>query len=66
MALKNAQGVHQSARSVKGMFHAKKSAGSETIRAEEHVGSPAGHGIRFKMPKGMIDHSRVRSTIGKK
>lgn len=64
MSRDKAEGVHQSAKSVKGMFHAKKSAGSETIKSEEYVGSKHS-GIKFGMPKGTIDHSNVRGSIGK-
>ena len=49
-------------RSEAGMAHAHRSAGSGSIRSEEHVGSPGGTGQRFKMPKNseVADHSRVR------
>lgn len=54
-------GEKQNKASEAGMAHAKKSAGSETIRSEEHVGSSGSHGVRFKMPKEVCDHSNVRS-----
>lgn len=47
-------------RSESGMARAHKSAGSESIHSEEHVG---GHtGVRFKMPKDseVCDHSNVK------
>ena len=46
-------------RSEHGMAHSHRSAGSESIKSEEHVGS-TGTGIRFKMPKDVVDHSKVR------
>jgi hypothetical protein len=58
-------GEKQNKASEKGMARAHKSAGSETIRSEEHVGSSGSHGVRFKMPKEVVDHSCVRGTIGK-
>ena len=59
MSRDKAEGVHQNKMSAKGMMHTHKSAGSETIRAEEHVGSKHS-GVKFKMPKGIVDHSKVR------
>lgn len=55
-------GPHENKASMKGMAHTKRSAGSETIRSEEHVGSSGSHGVRFKMPKEseVCDHSRIR------
>lgn len=48
-------------RSEAGMAKDRKNAGSESIRAEEHVGGKTGQ--RFKMPKDseVCDHSKVRS-----
>jgi hypothetical protein len=53
-------GEKQNVKSMKGMAHAKPNAGSESIKREEHVGSRHG-GIKFGMPKGIVDHSKVRS-----
>ena len=47
--------------SMKGEARDRPNAGSESIKSEEHVGSSGSHGIRFKMPKGVVDHSKVRS-----
>jgi len=47
--------------SMKGEAHTHRSAGSGSIKSEEYVGSSGSHGIRFKMPKGVVDHSKVRS-----
>jgi hypothetical protein len=58
-------GEKENRASMKGEAHTHKSAGSEKIRTEEHVGSSGSHGVRFKMPKGVTDHSCVRGTIGK-
>lgn len=52
-------GEQQNKKSMKGMARDKPNAGSETIRAEEHVGSRHS-GIKFGMPKGIVDHSKVR------
>ena len=51
----------QNPKSMKGEAHVRKSAGSEKIKSEEHVGS-TGSGIRFKMPSDsqVCDHSKVR------
>ena len=49
----------QNKKSMKGIAHAKPNAGSETIKREESVGSRHG-GIKFGMPKGVVDHSKVR------
>lgn len=46
--------------SMKGEAHTKPSAGSGTIRSEEKVGSSGAHGVRFSMPKDVVDHSCVR------
>ena len=35
-------------------------AGSGHVHDIEHVGSSGGHGVRFKMPKEVPDHSCVR------
>lgn len=53
-------GEKQNKASESGMARAKKSAGSESIRSEEHVGSSGAHGVRFKMPTDVPDHSCVR------
>ena len=45
-------------RSEAGEAKTHKSAGSGSIHSEEHVGSHGGHGIRFKMPKDVPDHSK--------
>jgi len=57
MPLKAPGGENKS--SMKGEVKAHRSAGSESIKSEEHVGS-TGSGIRFKMPKDVPDHSNVR------
>jgi hypothetical protein len=47
-----------------GMVHAKGGLGTKTVHEIEHynhVGSPAGKGVRFKMPTDVTDHSCVRS-----
>jgi hypothetical protein len=38
--------------------HGKHAA--ETVKSIEHVGSSNGNGVRFKMPKEVVDHSKVR------
>jgi hypothetical protein len=58
-------GEKQNKASEKGMTRAHKSAGSESIRSEEKVGSSGPHGVQFSVPKGVVDHSCVRGTIGK-
>jgi hypothetical protein len=58
-------GEKQNKASMKGETKAHKSAGSESIRSEEHVGSSGSHGVRFKMPTDVVDHSCVRGSIGK-
>ena len=59
MAMKAPGGENKS--SMKGEAKTHKSAGDESIRSEEHVGS-TGSGIRFKMPADseVCDHSKVR------
>ena len=59
MAQKAPGGENKS--SMKGEAKAHRSAGSESIKSEEHVGS-TGSGIRFKMPSDsqVCDHSKVR------
>lgn len=52
-------GEQQNKKSMKGMAHAKPNAGSGSIKHEESVGSRHG-GIKFGMPKGIVDHSKVR------
>jgi hypothetical protein len=51
--------------SMKGEVKAKKQAGSETVKHLESVGSHMGGGVKFGMPKGVPDHSKVRGTVGK-
>lgn len=58
-------GEKQNKASMHGEARAHKSAGSETVKREEHVGSSGSHGVRFSMPKGVVDHSCVRGSIGK-
>jgi hypothetical protein len=58
-------GEKQNKASMHGETRAHKSSGSGTIRSEEHVGSSGSHGVRFKMPKEVVDHSCVRGGIGK-
>ena len=48
--------------SEKGMSHAKSGSGGSTVRHDEYVGS-TGSGIRFKMPKDVTDHSKVRGQL---
>jgi hypothetical protein len=57
MALKAPGGENKSSKQGEAKTH--RSAGSESIKSEEHVGS-TGSGIRFKMPKEVCDHSNVR------
>lgn len=49
--------------SEKGMSHAKSGAGGSTVRHDEYVGSSGSHGVRFKMPKDVTDHSQVRGKL---
>jgi hypothetical protein len=58
-------GEMQNKASMKGETRAHKSAGSESIRSEEKVGSSGPHGVQFSVPKGVVDHSCVRGPIGK-
>ena len=58
-------GMKENKMSTKGEFHAKKSSGSGTVASIEHVGSHGGYGVKFKMPTDVVDHSKVRGTIGK-
>jgi hypothetical protein len=60
-------GEAQNKASERGMFHAKKTAGSETIHAEEKVGGhgPGTHSFRLPKQHEVTDHSCVRGTIGK-
>jgi hypothetical protein len=37
--------------------------GSETVKEIEHVGGSGSHCVRFKMPKEVTDHSKVRGTL---
>jgi hypothetical protein len=53
-------GEKQNKASEHGMAKTHKSAGSGTIKSEEHVGSSGSHGVRFKMPTDVCDHSKVR------
>ena len=48
--------------SEKGMSHAKSGGGGSTVRHDEYVGS-TGSGIRFKLPKDVTDHSKVRGQL---
>jgi hypothetical protein len=45
--------------SEKGMSRARSGAGGSTVKHDEYVGS-TGSGVRFKMPKDVTDHSKVR------
>ena len=45
--------------SEKGEARVHPSAGSKSIKNEEHVGSHGGHGVRFPVP-AHPDHSAVR------
>jgi hypothetical protein len=45
------------------MSHAHSGKGSETVRSIEHVGSSGSHGVRFKMPEDVTDHSCVREKL---
>jgi hypothetical protein len=51
--------------SVKGMAKTHKSAGSESIKSEEKIGSSDGDGIRFGYFKDHPDKSRVNSPESK-
>jgi hypothetical protein len=57
-------GMNEKKMSRKGDPKPAKSAGSGSIKSEEHVGSTR-EGIRFKMPSDVVDHSKVRGSIGK-
>jgi hypothetical protein len=48
--------------SEKGESPAKPGAGGSTVKHDEYCGS-TGTGIRFKMPKDVTDHSKVRGTL---
>jgi hypothetical protein len=48
--------------SEKGMSHAKSGSGGSTVKHDEYVGS-TGSGIRFKLPKDVTDHSKVRGQL---
>ena len=54
----------QSARELPSSARAKSS-GSGTVSGSE-VGSKGSGGIRFKMQGSIIDHSKVRETIGRR
>lgn len=56
-------GKNENRPSEKGESHAHGSRGSETVKSIEHVGSSGAHGVRFKMPKEVVDHSRVRAEL---
>ena len=58
-------GMKENKMSEKGEFHAKKSSGSGTVANIEKVGSHGEHGVKFTMPKEVVDHSNVRGSIGK-
>ena len=45
--------------SEKGESHAHAGKGGSSVKHDEYVGS-TGTGIRFKMPKEVTDHSKVR------
>ena len=47
--------------SMKGEYKAHKKSGSGSVKSLEHVGSSKHGGIKFAMPKGCIDHSKVKS-----
>lgn len=57
---------YENRRSVQGSDNRKGGRGSESVaRIEGHVGSSGSGGVRFKMPENVVDHSKVRSTIGR-
>jgi hypothetical protein len=60
-------GEAQNKASERGMVRAKKSAGSESIHSEEHVGGtgPGTHSFRLPKQHEVCDHSNVRGSIGK-
>jgi hypothetical protein len=45
-----------------GMSRAKSGSGGSTVKHDEYVGS-TGSGIRFKLPKDVTDHSKVRGQL---
>lgn len=65
MSRDKAEGVLQNKSSHGGEDNRKGGRGSETVHDIEHVGSSGSHGVRFKMPQGITDHSKIRSSIGK-
>jgi hypothetical protein len=56
-------GVKENKMSHEGEDNKKGGRGSETVHDIEHVGSSGAHGVRFGMPKEVVDHSNVRSTL---
>lgn len=46
--------------SMKGEARGHGKHAAETVKSIEHVGSSGSHGVRFKMPEGCVDHSKVR------
>ena len=63
MARDKAEGARENKASMKGEAKANGGVGRGTIRSEEKVGGKSG--IQFSMPKGVVDHSCVRGSIGK-
>lgn len=55
--------MNENRASEKGMSHAHSGKGSETVREIEKVGSSGSHGVRFSMPKEVVDHSCVRGKL---
>jgi hypothetical protein len=56
-------GMKENKMSEKGRDNTKGGKGSETVASIEHVGSHGSEGVRFKMPKEVVDHSCVRGTL---
>ena len=63
MSRDKAEGVLQNKSSHKHEDNKKGGRGSETVHDIEHVGSSGSHGVRFGMPKEVVDHSCVRGTL---
>lgn len=54
-------GVQQNKHSMKGSDDKSGGKGEpRKVSSIEHVGSSGSHGVRFKMPKEVVDHSCVR------
>jgi len=56
-------GMNENKMSEKGRDNRKGGKGSESVASIEHVGSSGAHGVRFKMPENVTDHSCVRKDL---